>query len=99
MFEESRHPLCDDGDVAPPKKQRKPGVDEAVAEVIIANAEMRATEDERAAAARRRADAINRSLDLGATLKEIGEKLGGLSVERVRQMRTARSSSEPKPNA
>lgn len=86
----SRVPLLYLQWVPPPKRQHLPGADEALARVIAAHAKMRSNEEARAEAARERADAINLSIDLGLTLEEIGKHLGGVSRERVRQMRTAK---------
>jgi hypothetical protein len=58
--------------------------------VVAAHDAMRAAEAERAKARQRRAEAIARSLELGLTLNEIGRHLGGVSVERVRQMRAVK---------
>lgn len=89
MVQDTRQQLRYRRTVAPPKRQRGAGADEVLAEIIAAHADMRTAEAERAEAARRRADAINRGLKIGWTFKELAGQMG-VSPERVRQMRTAK---------
>lgn len=82
----SREVLGHTGRVAAPKKQRKPGADEAKARALAAHAKMRAAEEMRAEGRAERAVAITEGLELGLTLKELAEAFG-VGIERIRQMK------------
>lgn len=85
----SREVLSKTARVAAPKKQRKPGAEEALADALAAHALMREDEEARAVHKRQRAEAIARGLDLGLTLKDLGEAFG-VGIERIRQMKAER---------
>lgn len=62
-----------------------------MADVTAAHERMRAAELARALAAQQRAEAIRRALEQGLTLAEIGRRLGGLSAQRIAQMKGSRA--------
>lgn len=72
-----------------PKRQVKPGAEEALQRVVQHHEAMRHAEEQRNAEATERAQAIKDALALGLTLSGIGKRLG-VSSQRVAQMKEAK---------
>jgi DNA-directed RNA polymerase sigma subunit (sigma70/sigma32) len=66
-------------------KPRQRGVEKAIQAAVSAHEALQQLEDQSRQLASTRAQAINDALAKGATLRELGERLG-LSGERVRQL-------------